>query len=420
MRQLLCLYFICICLTRIQFVFGNDENVETSKPSIEWKVTFAGGIGSISVCDDRIYVGSCEYDRRLGLDRSTLTCLTQAGRIQWTKAFDRLTTRGQDIPGTASRSKVLTENRYSYFFNNRGQVICLDKKKEEPIEEWVCDLPRQLAFVKRDASDVGNPLPTIVGGRKFLYCLTAAGCSENGLSSVPAVVAIDRLTGKVVWKFDVAKAELYANWGTPTLLVRADGTEHLIACCGDGNAYSLDAITGLANWQTKLPVPARQTCAYSLGRPSISDGIAVIGLGEDEEISSTHRFPIVGVDIDSGKIVWSFTADDHDCTVGGASVHQGIAFVLSRNGTVFALDAKTGKQVGKIKLGDKAASYSGVQVDGATIVVASQSAVFVLNAAPDLQLLKNYQFDGLVTCEPSVTEKTLFVGNSNSLLKVSR
>lgn len=184
--------------------------------------------------------------------------------------------------------------------------------------------------------------------------------TENGL-----VFALDINTGKVIWQAKV-KGEVLAAPAADDGLV--------VVNTGSGVMHALDAETGEEQWIYESEVPALSL--RGVAAPAISNGGAVVG-------TASGRVAVVITE--SGQVLWEQTvaapsgATELERLVDIDSqtiVFGGIIYVVSYNGTLAALDLRSGRVLWKRDY----RSYRRLSIDGNNLyVVDDNSQVYALD-----------------------------------------
>jgi outer membrane protein assembly factor BamB len=228
---------------------------------------------------------------------------------------------------------------------------------------------------------------------------------DAGLQPMGAVCALDEQTGKQIWRSD-ANGEMLHMFSSPCL---ADGliyigegmhanfdckltcleassghirwrfpaTSHIesspcvdggrVYCgAGDDGLYALDAQSGKKIWQFDEQLHIDSS-------PTVSNGIVYVGSGVSRRY---HVNELLALATDSGKPVWRVRVDLP--AWGSPVVDAGQVFFGLGNGrleqsdpvpagSVFCLDAKTGKEIWRCRLPD--AVYSRVSLDRSRVYV---------------------------------------------------
>jgi outer membrane protein assembly factor BamB len=236
--------------------------------------------------------------------------------------------------------------------------------------------------------------PTVVGDQLFIG-------SCNGL-----VHSLNRRTGQVRWEADVrpeGDTSMYAFHGDPLI------TERLVIIGVNGTAggvYALDRLTGSIRWK------------YPAGRGIDS---AVVGLGRNA-YATTIEGQLICVDVDSGRLRWSFSVDFPGFK--SPTVIDGRVIFGSRDGNVYALDGGTGKVVWKKALGD--AISTSVAAHGSDLYLGTLMGWIYRLRAEDGTVVSSIRLDSGPSGMPLQVGESLLVflvdreGNYHSLVCLDR
>lgn len=184
--------------------------------------------------------------------------------------------------------------------------------------------------------------------------------TENGL-----VFAMDVDTGKIVWQSKV-RGEVLAPPAVDEGIV--------VVNTGSGIMHALDAETGEQQWLYESEVPALSL--RGVASPTISNGGAVVG---------TASGKVAVALVENGQILWEQTI----AAASGATelerlvdidsqtvVFGGLVYVVSYNGTLAAVDLRSGRVLWKRDY----RSYRRMSIDGNNIyVVDDKSQVYALD-----------------------------------------
>jgi WD40 repeat protein len=171
------------------------------------------------------------------------------------------------------------------------QLSTLDLDEADVV--WKFDMMRELGVYPHNMS---NCSMITVGG--MLFVCTSNGVDEGhhkvAAPEAPSFMAMDRLTGKVLWTDNSPGANiLHAQWASPSHAV-IDGQPQVIFPGGDGWLYSFDPKgdgRGGSRLLWKFDVNPKES-KYTLERstknqiisfPAIYDGLVYIVVGEDPE-----------------------------------------------------------------------------------------------------------------------------------------
>lgn len=171
------------------------------------------------------------------------------------------------------------------------------------LENGSSSTPDELWTNSELASDRIVAPPLQIGDTAFV------GTSDNQL------LAIDTVSGKLLWKFETA----HSIWAQPAY---KDGI--VFVACLDKNMYALDAETGVEEWHVTLD-------GATSGQPLVdTDYVYVTSF--DRKL---HAFSV-----NSGELQWE--VDAQDWIWGAATMADNAVYFADAAGNVYAVDARTG------------------------------------------------------------------------------
>jgi outer membrane protein assembly factor BamB len=182
---------------------------------------------------------------------------------------------------------------------------------------WTFEPPQRGAVVSS---------PLVAGKRVYVAVVQDLGPSSSG-----AVSALERATGRVVWRFD-ADGTMLQTYSSPCLdagrLYLGEGMHGNHAC----KFYCLDAATGKELWHA-------ETTDHIESSPCVADGKVFFAAGDDG---------VYGLDATTGKEAWHARLPVHidsSPTLDGGRLYVGSGVTNARKTTaVYCLDAADGTE----------------------------------------------------------------------------
>jgi outer membrane protein assembly factor BamB len=201
--------------------------------TFRWRVEIGDGYTGPAVADGRVYV----TDRQASDDTERVICLDEkTGKELWTHPYKSIyrqidRNRGPRATPTVHDGKV-------YSIGTMGDLFCLDAVTGKVLwqKNFIADFGTKVPIW-------GMSAPALVDGRK-LICLV--GGADNAV-----VVALDRLTGKELWRSVTAEEPGYC----PPTIIEAGGTRQLLIWHPQA-LVSLDPETGKVFWEHPFAVKA--------------------------------------------------------------------------------------------------------------------------------------------------------------------
>lgn len=383
---------------------GSGVTPETTLPvrwsaseNVRWKVPLPDrGNSSPIVWLDRVFVTQAiEKENRL-----TVMCLNRAdGKLLWqsgTTYSERDPTHETNPYGSAS--PVTDGERVIAWFGSAG-VYCYDMNGKEL---WRRDLGKQ-------SHQWGYAASPIIQGD---LCFLNFGPGERTF-----LIALDKKTGKTVWKVDVPQVQpttrtdgfagqrngVVGSWSTP-ITINVDGRDELILSFPE-QVRAFDPKTGKELWVCDGLNPL----IYS--SPIYGDGVVVamggflgtlvaVKPGGTGNVTATHR-------------LWKRERNKNQ--LGTGVIHAGHFYVLDTPGIAECIELTTGKLIWEKRVsgvGPKNESWSSMILSGDKIYIPNQSGdTIVLRASPKFEVI------GVNSIGNELTNSTLAVSNGEFFIR---
>ena len=307
-------------------------------------------------------------DPKQGGDRGVLMAFREAtGEFLWQAAFEKLSSgRANDWPFQGIASSPLIIDGIAYFVSNRGQVIAADVEgfhdnendgtykdekltgKNDPDFVWVFDMMEEVGSFPHNLS---NSSP--VAYQNLLFVGTSNGQDESHVNipspKAPAIIAIDRATGKLVWEDNsVEDRILHGQWSTPSV-GEVGGVMQVVHAQGDGWVRGYEALTGKKLWEFDTNPKDSvwpKTRNEVISTPVIFENVVYIANGQDPEHGEGvgHAYAIDATkrgDITQTGRLWHF--DKIRRSISTAAIKDGLIYLADFSGFLHCLDVKTGQ-----------------------------------------------------------------------------
>lgn len=237
---------------------------------------------------------------------------------------------------------------------------------------------------------------------------------------VQYLVALDKRTGKTVWKTDrtaewndlgldgkpMAEGDLRKAYSTP-LIVPVNGTNQMITV-GAKAAYGYDPDDGREIWK----FPHRDFSAAA--RPLFASGIAYLCAGGGKDGLLAIRADGQG-NVGDTHLVWRNTRGTP--RMPSPLLVDGLIFMVSDGGIGSCLDAATGNQLWQERLGGQYAA-SPIYADGRIYFFNQTGTSVVIKPSRELEVLATNKLDDGFMASPAVTGKALILRTKTHLYRI--
>ena len=377
--------------------------------NVKWKTELPGpGTSSPILVGDRVFV-TCWTGYGVTKSKSPLSrelvCVDRAsGKVKWTRAVAGETQVDHYegyLPehGYASHTPTSDgESVFVYFGRSGAAAFDLDGK--------------QLWHVK--LGDGANQKNWGSAASPVLYKDTVIITASE---EAHAVVALDKKTGKEVWRAPGAALEYV--FGTPALAGSPTAPELVFALPEE--LWALNPDTGKLRWFATTGLPGNIAPSVVVGEGVVFAfggfpqlGAVAVKTGGKGDVTISHR-------------LWQTRNSTY---VPTPVLHEGRLYVVTDQGFALCLDAQTGEQVFKERLPGASASGRGgkpfyasaVLANGNLFAVSRRNGTFVIEAKPQFKLVAQNSFASDATqfnATPAVSGKELFLRSDKFLYCVA-
>jgi outer membrane protein assembly factor BamB len=349
--------------------------------NVKWKVALPGpGSSSPIVAEERVFVtcysgyGDGSSENSIEKLQRHLVCVDlKTGKVLWDKSIPA------ELPedpysgnlrehGYASNTPVTDGERVFAFFGKTG-VLAFDFEGQQL---WKVNVGRQSS--NRRWGSGASPI------------LCQDTVIVNAAEESRSVLALNKLTGREVWKAVVDSLEL--SFVTPVLAECAGGRLDL-ALAVPGELWGLNPDTGKLRW---------------FAQTGITGNVSPSVVAADGVVYATGGYPRQGTiavqaggkgDVTQTNVLWS---SQNASYVPSLVVHRGHLFVVSDQGFATCLEAKTGKLIYKERLsglsGGKPFYASVVLANDRLYAVSRRAGTFVLPATPRFAVVAQNKLAG--------------------------
>ena len=383
--------------------WSDDEHVK-------WKIDLPGpGSSSPIVLGNRVFVTSysgygtskTDIGKQEDLKRH-LTCVDRGtGDVVWQKDIDPVLPEakftGFHVEHGYATNTPATDGKRIYAFFGKPGVFAFDLLGKQL---WQVGVGAE-SFSKKWGSATSLVL------HENLVIVNASTESHS-------LRALDRATGKEVWRVDSKKLDL--TFGTPRIVQVGDHAELLIAVPGE--VWGLDPATGKQIWFAESPVDGNASPDVVVG-----DGVVYAYGGYPVRASIAIRLGGTG-DVTDSHVVWS--SKKISSYVGTPLLHEGHLYWVTDKGVAMCIAADSGDVVYQERLskptggsfGNRPFYASPILAGDRYYSVSRNGGTLVVAAKPKFELLHVNvlaQDDSDFSGTPAIVDGQIFLRSYRSL-----
>ncbi len=194
------------------------------------------------------------------------------------------------------------------------------------------------------------------------------------------------------WRFETFDGDVYS----PAIV---NGTVYIGS--DDDRVYAIDAENGTKQWDYYAGANIRAS-------PAVVNGTVFFGTGD--AFSSTGD--VVAVDVKNQTELWNYTTGAG--VESSPTVVNGTVYIGSRDGSLYALDAQSGKKIWSKTLDSSESVLSSPAVDSGTVYVGSTDGnLYAVDTKTGSQQWSFQTGDSIVYSSPTVVNDTVYVGSKD-------
>lgn len=337
--------------------------------NLAWKLRMPGQSGATpAVWGDRIFVPSADGNDLV------LLCVNTEGKLLWKRPLgsgDKAFMRGEGNNASPSPS---TDGKHVWAYAGTGDLACFDFDGNV-----VWKFNAQDRYGKFSIWHGMHITPLLSGDRLYLSLLH---------SNAHWVIALDKATGKEIWKVERKSDAVQENehsYASPVLW--ANGKDAYLVIHGNDYTTAHRLEDGKEIWRLGGLNPKEKYNGYLrfVATPLATPDLIVV--------PSAKGGPVVGVKPDaqgafaagSPHEQWRRPKDTPD--VASPLVYDGLLYLCRENGLLICMDVKTGKELYNHRLHGATYRASPVYADGKVYCVARDGVTSVVKAGPTFELV---------------------------------
>ena len=376
--------------------------VWSATKNIAWKLPLPGKAGSTPVIwGERIFLTSAKNNDIV------LLCVGTDGKPQWERKLARAVRLviKKDEANEASASPSI-DGRHVYTFVGSGDCACHDFEGKQ-----IWHFNAQERYGQFDIQHGVHITPLLHEDRLYMVLLHSNG---------HWVVALDKATGKEVWKVERksdAVGESREAYSSPCLWRTGKETSVVVLGCDYTTAHRL--ADGSEIWRLADLNPKS---TYSTAHRIISSPVAT----QDLLVVPTARGKIVvGVKPGASGLIKAGNAFEAWRVMKGAPdvpsplVHDGLVYLGRENGLLHCLDAKTGTQLYEERLHADRYRASPVLADGKLYLTSRDGTFSVVKPGPKFELLSANSLPDEFAASPAISNGRIYLRGFRVLYAIS-
>ncbi|HEV2800534.1 MAG TPA: PQQ-binding-like beta-propeller repeat protein [Pyrinomonadaceae bacterium] len=354
------------------------EVIPGTKPGVTHKMAD----GSDFVHPDAVGADRKHTFKVISLDRET-------GKVLWERvAYEGAVSDSRHKKASFASSTPATDGKYVFaFFGTEGL--------------YAYDFNGKLIW-KQNLGKLGTA-SVGYGVSPILYQnLVIMQCDESGMQSF--IAAYDKKTGKEVWR---VPRKVDVTWSTP-VLVRTPKRTELIASAAEA-IIAYDPLTGKELWRHK------GLESNAVNTPVVSGDLVVITSGYPAKVALAIRAGGSGDITGTPQLVWKYNKGT--AYVPSPILYGDYLYLMTGNGSLTGLDAKTGKVLYEAARVPKPAAFmaSPVAFEDKLLLTSEEGDTYVIKAGAKHEVIRTNSLGEPVYASPAIADEKLFIRGEKHL-----
>jgi outer membrane protein assembly factor BamB len=230
-------------------------------------------------------------------------------------------------------------------------------------------------------------------------------CDDSGGKSF--IAAYDKKTGKEAWRV-ARKVDL--TWSTP-VLVQAGARTELIAAAAEA-IIAYDPATGKELWRHK------GLQSNAVPSPVVSNDLVVLTSGYPAKIAMALKAGGNGDVTGTPQLVWTYNKGT--AYVPSPILYGDYLYLMTGNGTISCLDAKTGKVQYEGARVPKSTTFtaSPVAFEDKILLTSEEGETFIIKAGAKHEILTTNSLGEPVYASPAISDGRIFIRGEKNLFAI--
>jgi outer membrane protein assembly factor BamB len=338
-----------------------------------------------------VHPDSVDVDYRYTLKVIAIDAVT--GKVLWEQtAYDGVMFDDRHRKNTYASSTVATDGKLVYAFFESLGLYCYDVDGNR---RWHVSLG---PIIKAGLGPGTSPV--LHEGLVILQC-------DQEMGEGSFLVALDRFTGKEVWR--VARTNR-RSWATP-VVVRTRHRVELVTS-GAESVVSYDPLTGKELWR------ARGVESHPIPSPVAGHGMVFVTAGSQAKRAYAFRLGGSGDVTGSSQVAWQYAKGT--AYVPSPILYGKYLYLMTDKGLLTCLDALTGAvqyEGGRVPV-PATFTASPIAVGNQLLLTSEDGDTFVVKAGPRHEVLATNSVGEPVYASPAVAGGTIFIRGERHLFAI--
>jgi outer membrane protein assembly factor BamB len=389
--------------TNIPTEWGTTKN-------IVWKLSLPGMSGATpAIWGDRIFLSSEDGEEVM------LLCVNTEGQLLWKRNLGTGKARYRSDEGNQASPSPSTDGRHVYAFAGTGDLACFDFDGNE-----IWRFNAQDRYGKFQIWWGMHVTPLLHGDRLYHSLLHSGGWW---------VVALDKATGKEIWKVNRrtdGRQECEQSYASPVLWTNGNEEYLIVHGCDYATAHRLTDGAEIWRLGDLNPKAAYNNYLRFVATPVAAPDLIVI--------PSAKNGPVVGVKPEAKGMIstgssfeqWRRPHNTPDVPSplvlasrrASAPGGSDLVYLCRETGVLICMDAKTGKELYQERLHSGRYRASPVYADGNIYCTARDGTISVVKTGPHFELRATNKLPDQIAASPAISNGRIYLRGFKALYAI--
>ena len=368
--------------------------------NVKWRLPLPGEAAATPVIwEDRIFLTSAEGEALL------LMCISTDGKELWKQTLGHGNRRVRGGEANFAAPSPVTDGEHVWAFLGTGDLACYDFDGNQVWHTNIADRYGEfrLGFVM-------SSTPVLDKDQLYIQLIH---------SNAWLVLALDKMTGKEIWKHDRksdATAECEHAYTSP-ILYRDAEREYLVIHGADYvTAHSLEDGSEIWRCGGLNPISSYNYSLRLVASPVATEGLIVVPSAKNGPVLGINPAAASGDITDSEWQIWKRQQGTPD--VPSPLIHDGLVYLCRENGDLICLDAETGEQYYRQRTHRHRHRASPIYANGHIYLTARDGVITVVKAGREFEIVASNTIGEEIAASPAIANGTLYLRSYQALYAI--
>jgi outer membrane protein assembly factor BamB len=315
--------------------------------------------------------------------------------------------------GDSAAPSPSTDGKHVWAFLTTGDLACYTVEGKQV---WTKNMQKEYGKFKIAFGMTSTPV--VDGDHIYLQVIHGEG---NPKTREAIVVALDKLTGKEIWKHDRksdARGECEHSYASPTLYRDSDSAFLITHGADYTVAHRLNDGSELWRLGGLNPKGRYNATLRFVSSPVVVPGMIVVPTAKGGSIVALR--PGIKGDVTKVESAFHWKRPRNTPDVSSPLVHDGLVYTLTKVGGLICFDAKTGEDIYTERAGQGNHRSSPTYADGKIYVISRRGVVTVVKSGRKFEVLASNDMQEDINASPAFSGGRMYLRTFDALYAIGK